>query len=227
MWILFFSGSEAAVFTLENKCRVTIWPGILTAAGKPQLMDGGLQLRPNQTINITSPTGWSGRIWGRRRCSFDMSGRGMCITGDCGGKLKCAGAGGAPPATLAEFTLDSPVDYYDISLVDGYNMQVSIFPSGGSGSCKPITCSADLNKKCPRGLEVKNRGRIAGCKSACSAFKKPEYCCTGAFNNPNKCQPSSYSKAFKASCPQAYSYAYDDASSIFTCQGANYLIRFC
>ena len=29
------------------------------------------------------------------------------VTGDCGGVLKCAGAGGAPPATLAEFTLDS------------------------------------------------------------------------------------------------------------------------
>jgi hypothetical protein len=25
----------------------------------------------------------------------------------------------------------------------------------------------------------------------------------------------------------AYSYAYDDATSTFTCHGANYLIRFC
>ncbi|KHN40889.1 Thaumatin-like protein [Glycine soja] len=59
------------------------------------------------------------------------------------------------------------------------------------------------------------------------AFNKPEYCCTGYFNSPKKCQPTSYSKVFKASCPQAYSYAYDDATSTFTCQGANYLIRFC
>ncbi|RDX67355.1 hypothetical protein CR513_53787, partial [Mucuna pruriens] len=27
-----------------------------------------------------------------------------CITGDCGGKLKCGGVGGVPPASLTEFT---------------------------------------------------------------------------------------------------------------------------
>ncbi|XP_028774313.1 thaumatin-like protein [Neltuma alba] len=222
-----FLGSEAGVFTLQNKCRETIWPAILTAAGKPQLMEGGFQLKPNETIDIIAPKGWSGRFWGRRYCSFDTSGNGMCITGDCGGKLKCNGAGGTPPATLAEFTLDSPMDFYDLSLVDGYNMPVSIFPFGGSGTCKAIKCLANLNKRCPRGLELKNKGRVVGCKSACLAFNKPEYCCSGDFNSPSKCKPTSYSKAFKASCPLAYSYAYDDASSTFTCQGANYLIMFC
>ena len=91
-------------------------------------MDGGVQLKPGQAINITAPKGWSGRFWGRRGCSFDSSGSRMCITRDCGGKFKCAGAGGAPPASLAEFTLDSPEgDFYDLSLVDGYNMPMSIF----------------------------------------------------------------------------------------------------
>ncbi|MCI07889.1 thaumatin-like protein 1-like, partial [Trifolium medium] len=28
-------------------------------------------------------------------------------------------------------------------------------------------------------------------------------------------------------CPKAYSYAYDDASSTFTCSGADYSITFC
>ena len=38
--------------------------------------------------------------------------------------------GGQPPATLAEFTLNGwgNQDYYDVSLVDGYNLQMSIHP---------------------------------------------------------------------------------------------------
>ncbi|KAJ7949132.1 Thaumatin [Quillaja saponaria] len=122
-----FLGVDAAVFTLQNKCRETIWPGIQASAGKPQLMDGGVQLRTNDIITSMHPTGC---FWGRSGCSFDQSGKGTCITGDCSGVLKCDRAGGAPPATLAEFTVDSPVDYFDISLVDGYNMPLSIFPFG-------------------------------------------------------------------------------------------------
>lgn len=150
--------SDAAVFTLENRCKNTIWPGIQPGAGKPQLMGGGLELAPGDSVNITSPKGWSGRFWGRRWCSFDDLGKGTCLTGDCGGALKCAGAGGAPPATLAEFTLDSPFDFYDVSLVDGYNMPMSITPHGGSGSssnsCKAVRCVSDLNRGCPDGLQV-------------------------------------------------------------------------
>jgi hypothetical protein len=42
------------------------------------------------------------------------------------------------------------------------------------------------------------------------------------------CQPTFYSKKFKAACPGAYSYAYDDPSSIFTCaQSPDYTIIFC
>ncbi|KAL5062176.1 hypothetical protein RYX36_023913 [Vicia faba] len=104
----------------------------------------------------------------------------------------------------------------------------SIFPLGGSGMCKAVKCISDLNRNCPAGLELRNiKGRIVGCKSACMAFHKPEFCCTGVFNSPRMCGPSSYSKVFKASCPMAYSYAYDDATSTFTCYGADYIIRFC
>ncbi|XP_029126131.1 thaumatin-like protein [Cajanus cajan] len=221
-------GVDATVFTFQNRCRDTIWPGVLTGAGIPQIIDDGIEIKPGKAINITAPKGWSGRFWGRHGCTFDSSGSGTCITGDCGGKLKCGGVGGAPPASLAEFTLDSQEgDFYDVSLVDGYNLPMSIFPTGGSGQCKTVTCRSDLNRNCPSGLEMRNQSHIVGCKSACMVFNKPEYCCTGNFNSPQKCQPTSYSKVFKASCPQAYSYAYDDATSTFTCQGADYLIRFC
>ncbi|CAK9154898.1 unnamed protein product [Ilex paraguariensis] len=204
-----FLGVDAAVFTLQNRCEGIIWPGILANGGIPQLANGGLQLKPHESVDINAPTGWSGRFWARSECSFDQSGRGSCTTGDCGGILQCDGAGGAPPASLAEFTLDSPLDFYDISLVDGFNMPVSIVPSSGSGNCS------------------ESKGRVVACKSACMAFNKSEYCCTGEYNDPKKCKPTNYSEVFKAACPTAYSYAYDDATSIFTCKGANYLIRFC
>lgn len=90
---------------LLNKCRYTVWPGIQPSAGKEILSRGGLKLLPNKFNVLNLPAGWSGRMWGRHGCHFDAQGRGSCATGDCGGTLYCAGAGGAPPATLVEITL--------------------------------------------------------------------------------------------------------------------------
>uniref|UniRef100_A0A2N9FEU6 Thaumatin-like protein n=1 Tax=Fagus sylvatica TaxID=28930 RepID=A0A2N9FEU6_FAGSY len=53
------------------------------------------------------------------------------------------------------------------------------------------------------------------------------YCCTGSFGSPNTCKPTAYSRIFKTACPKAYSYAYDDPTSISTCTGGNYLLTFC
>ncbi|EEE56953.1 hypothetical protein OsJ_06661 [Oryza sativa Japonica Group] len=71
-------------------------------------------------------------------------------------------------------------------------------------------------------------GAVVGCKSGCLAFGRDDLCCRGAYGTPDKCPPSQYSKFFKDKCPQAYSYAYDDKSSTFTCtSGASYQITFC
>ncbi|XP_057807710.1 pathogenesis-related thaumatin-like protein 3.5 [Salvia miltiorrhiza] len=226
----FFTGSKAAVFTLQNRCKENIWPGTLSGAGHPLLINGGLQLKPNERTNVVAPTGWSGRFWARSGCSFDQSGKqGNCTTGDCGGLLQCGGIGGTPPASLAEFTLDSPEDFYDVSLVDGFNMPISVVPSGGSGNCSAVKCSSNLNLQCPEKLQVRvnDGGETVACKSACLAFDQPQFCCTGAYNNPQICKPSNYSEVFKKACPTAYSYPYDDGTSIFTCKGANYSIIFC
>jgi hypothetical protein len=42
--------------------------------------------------------------------------------------LECNGAGGEPPATLAEIRLNGAggLDFYDISLVDGFNVPVQV-----------------------------------------------------------------------------------------------------
>eukprot|EP01018_Ginkgo_biloba_P033707 Gb_29558 [translate_table: standard] len=212
-----------------------VWPAIQPGAGHPVLEKGGMCLAPGQSKSFSAAPGWSGRFWGRHGCSFDTDGKGSCSTGDCGG-FYCNGAGGAPPATLVEITLGSPSqsespsqqDFYDVSLVDGYNLPISICPRGGSGNCGFAGCVTDLNESCPPGLQVKSsEGRVVACKSACFAFKSPEYCCTGTYANPNTCKASLYSRAFKSACPRAYSYAFDDPTSLLTCSGADYVVTFC
>ncbi|KAK8626729.1 hypothetical protein V6N13_134361 [Hibiscus sabdariffa] len=219
-------GLYGASFTFVNRCDYTVWPGILANAGSPGLDSTGFELPKGSSRSFQAPTGWSGRFWGRTGCKFDGSGSGTCLTGDCGsGQVECNGLGAAPPVTLAEFTLGTGgQDFYDVSLVDGYNMPMIVEGSGGSGLCASTGCTTDLNRKCPSELRV---GHGAACRSACEAFGSPEYCCSGAYSTPATCKPSVYSEMFKAACPRSYSYAYDDATSTFTCTGADYTVTFC
>lgn len=76
-------------------------------------------------MTVMSPDNWAGRFWARTYCDPNSN---TCVTGDCGAQLECNGAGGNPPVTLAEITLqgDGGNDFYDISLVDGYNVGVTV-----------------------------------------------------------------------------------------------------
>src|SRR5262249_15151867 len=87
---------------------------------------------PNRTcINnttLTLKTGWAGRIWPRTLCS--RSGASLsCKTGDCSGQLDCFGSS-ATGATLFEpnFGTQNTADFYDVSLVSGYNVALSVKP---------------------------------------------------------------------------------------------------
>lgn len=197
---------------------------------------GGFKLLHGHSHTVYLPSHWSGRFWGRTGCSGSR-----CETGDCGGgRLHCSGAGGVPPVTLAEITFDGAgnQDFY-ISLVDGFNLPLSMRPRGGttevpSGAyyCKPAGCYTDINNICPSGMKLYGSGGVVACKNACLAFGRSEYCCSGSHNTPQTCPNFSYAQTFKSACPQAYSYAYDDQESTFTCRGAGgsqseYDITFC
>ncbi|KAF8718483.1 hypothetical protein HU200_025251 [Digitaria exilis] len=215
-----------------NRCTGTVWPGIQSNAGSSRLDPTGFVLPPGTSRAVPAPSGWSGRVWARTGCAQDGgTGKIVCATGDCGsGTLECDGQNAATPATLAEFTLagGNGDDFYDVSLVDGYNLPILIEPAGsatGATICAAAGCTADLNARCP--AELRTEGG-AGCRSACDAFGKPEYCCSGAYANPNTCRPTPYSQVFKSACPKSYSYAYDDPTSTFTCAGGrDYTITFC
>ncbi|KAJ6964043.1 hypothetical protein NC652_002352 [Populus alba x Populus x berolinensis] len=173
------AGAQSVTFVFKNNCPYTVWPGTLTAAGRPPLSSTGFTLATGASSSLSVPVNWSGRLWARTQCSTDASGKFVCATADCAsGVIECNGAGGSP-------------------------------------GCSSTSCAANVNAVCDPSLAVRGPdGTVIACKSACLAFNQPQFCCTGEYNTPD--------------CPQAYSYAYDDKTSTFTCpSGGNYLITFC
>ncbi|KAI0765661.1 Osmotin thaumatin-like protein [Trametes elegans] len=239
------SGAAARTFTVYNHCPFTIWPALFTdlnvGSARPN-QPTGWQQNAYQTVSFSVPNNWrAGRIWGRRNCNFNgpNPGPNSCLDGGCNGGLQCdqhTGTG-VPPATVAEFTLGANgQDNYDVSLVDGYNLPMSITNNKG---CHVADCPVDLGPNCPAPLKgpFDSSGFPVGCKSACVAglggdrINNPN-CCTGSHSTPGTCPSSGvqFYNYFKSNCPNAYAYAYDDATSLFHCNAAqnpDYTVTFC
>lgn len=253
---LFLLGSNGAAavertFSFSNGCSHPVWVGALNGATSPPLSRSGFFLASGAASALAAPedSSWSGTFWARTGCATDAAtGRFSCATADCGsGDVACDGRGPSPPVTLVELTLAAvssgsggAQDFYDVSLVDGFNVPVRITPtinttSNNNGAeCRAASCAGDVNAACPADLRVVVSGSgsggeyVAACKSACNAYGSARYCCSGEYGTPAACGPTSYSELFKSACPDAYSYAYDDATSTFTCAGASgYHIAFC
>ncbi|KAK8587136.1 hypothetical protein V6N13_086141 [Hibiscus sabdariffa] len=222
------SGAHSSMLNIVNKCSYTVWPGVVSSGvqSTPPISPTGFILQPGESKNISVPTSWSGRVWGRTLCTRDHSGKFSCLTGDCNSStIECSGFGSV--ASLAEFTLNGAGEsnFYDVSLVDGYNLPMVISPQGGN--CTSSGCASDLNRSCPAELQVVNGSEVVACKSACDVFKDPQYCCTGDYASPSKCKPTDFSRFFKTACPTAYSYGYDEVNTTFVCAAADYAVTFC
>jgi len=147
---------------------------------------------------------------------------------------------GVPPATVAEFTLqgDGNRDFYDVSLVDGYNLPMRITNNVG---CHVADCPVDLGPNCPQQLKgpFDNVGFPVGCKSACVANLDGNQgnsanCCSGSHNSPATCPSSgvAFYSYFKSNCPNSYAYAFDESSgtALWTCASnlrADFTVIFC
>jgi len=185
-------------FTFINSCTQDLYIG---TQGNPLPANGGFKLAAGQTIAYTIPGATSAsRFWARTGCSHDSNGILHCQTGDC--PLPPAGytatndgtqcyvastntqIGGIPPTTVAEFTLgggssipDFP-DYYDLSLVDGFNVPIEIIPSNGmnltsvgSFSCGDSSCKSFDCTKVPPELQLRDSaGNVYSCMSICIAI---------------------------------------------------------
>ncbi|EJF64590.1 thaumatin-like protein [Dichomitus squalens LYAD-421 SS1] len=230
--------ASARTFTIYNQCPFTIWVFDLFSSFDRWAQDA------YQTVSFYVPDNWlAGRIWARRDCDFSTNpGPNSCLDGGCNGGLECdphTGTG-VPPASLAEFTLgiNGLPDNYDVSLVDGYNLPIRVSNNAG---CPVADCPVDLGPNCPAPLKgpFDSSGFPVGCKSACLAGLGGDPannydCCTGSHNTAATCPSSNvdYYSYFKNNCPNAYAYAYDEASgsSLYTCPAnlaADYTITFC
>jgi len=206
--------THATTFDIQNNCSYTIW-----AAAMP---GGGKQLNPSDTwsILVNSTQRANGRIWARTRCNVTGPDGLKCETGDCGGLLECT-ANGSPPNTLVEYALNqfNYMDFFDISLLNGFNVPVSFAAKSNKGCNVKISCSSDLNVQCPKELRVPG-----GCNDPCTAFKTDEYCCYSG-----SCNPTTYSRYFNLGCPQAVSFlGQDGPQSTDLCPtGTDYAVTFC
>ncbi|KAF9045536.1 thaumatin-like protein [Panaeolus papilionaceus] len=241
------SGAAARTFTVYNACPFTIWPALFTDLNVGTAVPNqvtGWEAKAYTKVTFNVPDNWkAGRIWGRRNCDFSKgNGPNSCLSGGCNGGLRCATVGGTgvPPATVAEWTLSAAGgnDWYDVSLVDGYNLPMSITNNKG---CPVADCPVDLGPNCPAPLKgpYDSVGFPVGCKSACAAnldgnqANSPN-CCSGQFSTPATCPASNvaYYSYFKNNCPRSYAYAYDEASktALWTCPSnlkADYTLTFC
>ncbi|XP_072975792.1 osmotin-like protein [Typha angustifolia] len=235
MMSLAFGQYPPMTLTVVNNCPFTVWPAIQANSGHGVLEGGGFELRTLSHRSFPAPTShWSGRIWARTGCT-PAGGALHCATGDCGGRLQCGGLGGASPATLAQLSLHHgghlDLTSYGVSLVDGFNVGMTVTPHEGRGTCPVLGCRVDLTATCPDVLQLRapaGRGQVVGCKSGCAAFGTDELCCRNMYNSPRTCRASKYSEFFKRACPQAFTYAHDSPSLTHECTAPRELkVIFC
>ncbi|KAF5348841.1 hypothetical protein D9756_009713 [Leucocoprinus leucothites] len=245
--VAFACGAAARTFTVTNKCSFTVWPAMFTDLNVGTSVPDhatGWEAPAGTSVTFTVPNDWkAGRIWGRRNCDFSTNpGPNSCLDGGCNGGLECdphTGTG-VPPATVAEWTLsaDQNQDFYDVSLVDGFNLPMRITNNKGCGTAD---CPADLNPSCPGALKgpTDPSGAVVGCRSACEANLDGNQsdsgnCCSGSHNTAATCPPSGvqFYDFFKGNCPNAYAYAFDESSgtALWTCDAGaqpDYTLTFC
>ena len=78
--------------------------------------------------------------------------------------------GGDPPVTLAEITVDqNGKAFYDLSMVDGLNVQSNMFAL--KEGCNSVTCPSAAITMCPEMLKVTGTdNQLTGCQSICKAL---------------------------------------------------------
>lgn len=211
-------------------CTFTTYgPSNPTSASSWQLQAPG----GDNDLTLCIPKKWQGRFWGRTGCT--ASGNDLtCTTGQCGvpGQVQCTVSANA--VTLFEPTFDSvqgpaTIDFYDVSLVSGYNVPLSVASTTSPSCVVTGACTKNLNASCPNLLRVnggacttdadcpaagscQNQLCVIGCLDPCDVCNGPNppahlrcakfqdyYCCEGA-QAGNSCNGASVTCADDADC---------------------------
>jgi hypothetical protein len=198
----------------DTCCPASICPDVkcgtsLSCTAGEALPDGGgFKLNADtggveDTHSLTVKQGWQVAFWGRTGCSSDDNDL-KCETGaavsnkDYTDKLKAGGIGSTYPATKGEVKFDGygNQDYYDISIVDGFNLPIQIELVTGTYKkvgrkdsaydCTVAGGGADLNVKVAAEaplLAYKANEKTVGVYSACkysydtTKTENKTYCC--------------------------------------------------
>ena len=174
------SAISALELTVQNNCAFTTWLATTPNFQIDPLPDGTVQLNSGQRYVYNIPNqGWAGRFWPKTGC--DSAGT-NCNFGDSA--PPCPANGCQPPAdTKIEFNFPpqppNQDSWYDISLVDGYSLPISITPRGiNQGSCIPTNCDLSL-AACPQDetnglcdLRIIKNGETVACLAPCKKWYK-------------------------------------------------------
>lgn len=151
-------------FNFVNECTYDIWLGEFgpgTAGILPT--SGTWQINAGSRATVCIPSSWSGRFWPRTGCTGTGSTL-NCVTGQCGGTwpnlgtgyADCTAAGktGFNPQAIFEVTVGGGSANYDVSLANGYNVQMWVTTDGNG--CEPdgVGCGMDLLASCPAALQM-------------------------------------------------------------------------
>ncbi|WAC05820.1 MAG: hypothetical protein OS112_04120 [Methanoregula sp.] len=186
----------------EVKCN-----GTSSCTSGEALPDGGgfkLESGSTGTHSLTVKKGWGAAFWGRTGCSDDHNDlqcetAGALSNQDNKDKLQAGGISSKFPATKGEITFDGygDQDFYDMSIVDGYNLPIQIELKPGTYKkvgrpdfqydCAAAGGGADLNAVVnAEAALLANKtqdGRTIGVFSACkysfvaTGSENKEYCC--------------------------------------------------
>ncbi|KAL5563380.1 hypothetical protein UlMin_033127 [Ulmus minor] len=204
----------SVIIRIKNSCANTIWPEVAPNPYPTEHPEAsiGFELGRAESRNVTVRLDTYGIIWARTLCTTDGVSVSSCVTGDCGFSST---AGDCPPptSTIVEFGLNEYFFSYSVSLVKGFNLPLTVVPSGETGRfCRATGCVVDLNRNCPEEFRVLDgEGGVVGCKNPCKADD-----CDGNFKG-----------YFQSRCPRARTLVSDQTSS-FLCSSAEYYdVEFC
>ncbi|TPX39406.1 hypothetical protein CcCBS67573_g10670, partial [Chytriomyces confervae] len=194
-----------------NKCSSTIWPGLTAVdgnTGQPYFGNAqsanpaGFELGPGASRLLKLRTNVAAmRLWARTGCRWN-SGKFVCDVGDCGNPNNnydgsCFRGTGLGANTLFEITI-TPTGhtYYDLSIVDGYSIPVSVtlsgspkqVPGAGAFSCGNPACRPNFNSCPPELKKYGPNGAVIACQSISKAInddatRKAQPALAAAYNN--------------------------------------------
>jgi hypothetical protein len=237
--------ASALELTVTNKCAFTVWLATTPNFQIPPLPDGEVRLDTgNRYVYSIANAGWAGRFWPKYGC--DDAGT-NCLFGQSSAPCPSDGCQPPADTKIEfNFPPQPPTSdsWYDISLVDGYSLPMEIIPRGiNQGSCIATNCAMSLDD-CPQDettglgdLRVIKNGQTVACLAPCKKWNYPPpygfgfsetvdpgvmFCCPTPPVSPLECRTgpviaTKYVNLIHASCPTAYSYAYDDEGGLHNC----------